>query len=265
MQINSDGTKEERWQGKVDNIILLIARLGWSTVQQVNYFLCQSKRDWPGKMVSQGWILSKIIAVDGKAMNILVLSYKGHKRAKSKDENLGKRIDKEASRQVRHDFIAAWCALHVIRKNHSLNSNRFDLKIWTERLLKETEPNSSGWPDICVSHQDRKLFHIEVERTRKTKPVEHFLFLKKLEGYERQNIKTIVVFEMFSQAQKFVDQLKVAANFGIEQWARDIYTKEYKRVSGVDREIFKLNLTIMIWDHKLREISRTFRHIDNSD
>jgi hypothetical protein len=251
---------EDRWQEKIDDVILHVARIGWSTVQLTNYFLCQVKRDWPTKMIDQGWLISKIIAVNGKAMTVLVLTYKAHLRAKVLENQLGRRIDKEVARQARHDLIAPWVSLWIVKNHPSFREKFFDLKLWSERVLKTIDRNASGWPDIAIEYKGDRIFHVEIERTRKTKAMEFFFFLKKLERYQNEEIETLVVFESRSQADKFHDQLKLAENFGVSAWKKNPYSEKYTESDYEDRQIFYLSLSIGVWDHGSKQISEVIHH-----
>src|SRR5450830_891003 len=194
------GTPEERWAEKVTTVVSFIARLGWATVELVNFYLDQSKRDWPTKMVTQGWLISKKAIINDKPATILVLTYKAHQLAKNLHPFIGRRIEKEVSRQSGHDFIATWVTLKALKARYGLNKVKERYTIWADRVMRGFFDNEFARPDISIYEQDIPKINIEVERTRKRTEFEKYQFLKKLKNYSEKGIKTIVVFESREKA-----------------------------------------------------------------
>jgi hypothetical protein len=254
------GSPEERWQRKIEIIILLIARLGWASVELVNYYLQQVKRDWPKCSVDQGWLISKKGIIDDKVATILVLTHKAQSTARKLDNRLGKRIDKEISRQSRHDLVAAWSAIWFINNCYQFKFGRDQLEIWADRILRGFIHDEQNRPDISINYGETTLLNVEVERTRKTNDEEHYFFLKKLQNYRNNDIDTIIVFERISQAEKFIDQLKLAENFGINSWRRNSHTNKNYEVKNDDREIILLSLMIGIWNHQNKNFDQFIFH-----
>ena len=253
-------TPEQRWEDKKQSIVLFIARLGWSTVEMTNYFLFQSKRDWVTKMINENLLVSKVIVIDEHPAYILVLTRKGQILAKSLDGRIGRRINKEVTRQARHDLIAGWVATWFLNSRHDFKIERAYVEMWSDRILRRLYPKDKGWPDIAMQAHGDIMLHIEIERTRKTKPEEHYHFLKKLERYQQNGIETIVVFEKLTQANLFVDDLNRAEHFGVNSWIENADTKKWYELKRGDREIIELQLMIGIWDHQSKKMINVIYH-----
>lgn len=250
------GTPEERWAEKVRMVVSFIARLGWATVELVNFYLEQSKRDWPKKMVNQGWLISKKAIINDKPATILVLTYKAHKLAKGLHPFLGRRIEKEVSRQSGHDFIATWVTLKALKARFGLAKVKERYTIWADRVMRGFLDNEFARPDISIYEQSAPKLNIEVERTRKRTEFEKYQFLKKLVNYDERGIKTIVVFESREKAVRFAKEVQDAA-MGVTPW---IYSNAWNKwvLNKGDIEIFDVRLLILIWDYDEKVITEAF-------
>jgi hypothetical protein len=254
------GTPEERWAEKVTTVVSFIARLGWATVELVNFYLEQSKRDWPTKMVDQGWLISKKAIINDKPATILVLTYKAHQLAKNQHPFIGRRIEKEVSRQSGHDFIATWVTLKALKARYGLTKVKERYTIWADRVMRGFLDNEFARPDISIYEQDMPKINIEVERTRKRTDFEKYQFLKKLKNYSEKGIKTIVVFESREKAVRFAREVQDAA-MGVTPW---IYSNAWNKwiLSKDDVEIFNVRVLILIWDYDQKSITEAFMSED---
>lgn len=250
------GTPEERWTKKIMEVVSFIARLGWATVELVNFYLDQSKRDWPTKMVNQGWLISKKAIINDKPATILVLTYKAHQLAKGLHTFIGRRIEKEVSRQSGHDFIATWVTLTALRARFGLTKVKERYTIWADRVMRGFLDNEFARPDISIYEQDIPKLNIEVERTRKRTEFEKYQFLKKLKSYSEKGIKTIVVFESREKAVRFTREVQDAA-MGVTPW---IYSNAWNKwiMSKDDIEVFNVRVLILIWDYDKKIITEAF-------
>jgi hypothetical protein len=252
------GTPEERWQSKVNSIIQFVARLGWATVEMVNFHLGQSKRDWGAKMVREKWLISKIAIIDDRPATILVLTYKAHCAVRKIYSYIGRRIEKEASRQSRHDFIASHVALWLLRTRHDLKMEPSGLEIWADRVMRGFLFNEETRPDISIMRDGEVFLNIEVERSRKYSSQEIYQFFKKLEFFQSNDVETLVVFESQTLASRFVEEMQRAKHFGLVPWVRIEKTKTWLELKGHQREIFDPKIIIGIWNNEKKIISDVF-------
>ncbi|WP_296002249.1 hypothetical protein [Rugamonas sp.] len=252
------GTPEQRWQLKINSVIQFVARLGWATVEMVNYHLDQSKRDWVAQMVHEKWFISKLAIIDDRPATILVLTHKAQRTVKQVYPFIGRRIDREASRQSRHDFIASWAALWLLKNRHDLKIRQSKLEIWTDRVMRGFIYDEYTRPDISIMSDDNVLLNIEVERTRKSSAQENYQFFKKLEYFERNGIENFLVFESRKLAARFSEEMQRAKHFGLTPWFRDVNSKRWCELRNHEREIFDLKIVISIWDYDKKIITDIF-------
>ena len=251
-------TPEQRWYIKVTSIINFVALLGWATVEMVNYYLDQSKRDWPAKMVQEKWLISKLALIDGRPATILVLTHKAQRAVRESHPSIGRRIDKEASRQSRHDFIASWVALWLLKTRQDLKIEQGKITIWADRVLRGFMQDESTRPDISMMIDGEVLLNIEVERTRKTNALENYQFFKKLEHFKNDGIETFIVFERRAQALKFIEELQRAKHYGLTPWFRNAESRKWYEVKNHEREIFHLEIFIGVWNYDKKIIDEIF-------
>ena len=247
-------TPGERWNQHCDKLILFVARLGWATVELANSYLQRTKRDWSTRAIDENLLISKKAIVDDKIAHILVLTHKAQARARSLDEMVGRRINRENSHQARHDLIAAWVGVSMVNNCLQQKFAKDLIEIWADRPLRSIISDETVRPDISIVHRGKVLLNIEIERTRKTKPAEHFFFMKKLQDYQQKGIDVLVIFERTSQAEKFIDQLKLAEHFGLNRWITEPHTKKKIELCSTDREIFFLAPMIGVWDHQSKRM-----------
>jgi len=252
------GTAEQRWQSKVNSIIQFVARLGWATVEMVNFHLGQSKRDWVAKMSREKWLISKIAIIDDRPATILVLTHKAHRVVKKIYPYIGRRIEKEASRQSRHDFVASHVALWLLRTRHDLKMEKNRLEVWADRVMRGFLFNEETRPDISIMRDGDVLINIEVERSRKSSAQERYQFFKKLEYFQCNEVETFVIFESRSLASLFVEEMQRAKHFGLTPWIKSRETKTWLELKNHDREIFDPKIILGIWDNKEKTVSEVF-------
>jgi len=251
-------TPELRWQLKVDSIIQFVARLGWATVEMVNFHLDQSKRDWVAKMVREKWLISRPAIIGERRATILVLTHKAQRTIKEYYPFIGRRIDREASRQSHHDFIASWAALWLLKTRHDFKTQQGKLEIWTDRVMRGFIYNEITRPDISIMLDGQVLLNIEVERTRKSSAQERYQFFKKLEYFQDNDIEIFVIFESRMLASHFVDEMQCAKHFGLTPWFRDSKTKKWHELKNHERDIFNPRIMIGIWDCDKKIVSEVF-------
>lgn len=251
-------TPEQRWQLKVNEVIQFVARLGWATVEMVNFHLNQSKRDWVAKMVSEKWLISKLAIIDDRPATILVLTYKAHRTIKELYPFIGRRIDREASRQSRHDFIATWAALWLLKTRHDFKVEQGKLEIWSDRVMRGFIHDEATRPDISIILDEEVLLNIEIERTRKSSAQENYQFFKKLRYFQENEIETFVIFENRPLASRFVEEMQRAKHFGLTPWFRADKSKQWCELKNNEREIFDLKIMLGIWDYDKKNVSEVF-------
>lgn len=249
---------EQRWQLKVDEVIQFISRIGWATVEMVNFHLNQSKRDWVAKMVREKWLISKLAIIDNRPATILVLTYKAQRTIKLLYPFIGRRIDREASRQSRHDFIATWAALWLLKTRHDFKIEQGKLEIWADRVMRGFIHDEATRPDVSIMLDGEVLLNIEIERTRKSSALENYQFFKKLLYFQKNEIETFVIFEDRMLARRFVEEMQRAKHFGLTPWFREDKSKSWRTLNNCHREIFDLKIMIGIWDYPKKNVSEIF-------
>ena len=136
----------DRWVEKRDKIILFIGRVGWSTEELTNYYLGQTRREWVKKLTDEGWAYrQKTIIGDktvsrnqpiGSVATIILLTEKGQKQARKLDARIGKRISQPNQQQTRHDLIALWVAVYVVRERTDFYIYRDGIEIWSDQVMR---------------------------------------------------------------------------------------------------------------------------------
>jgi superfamily II DNA helicase RecQ len=184
------------------------------------------------------------------------LTYKAHQLAKNQHPFIGRRIEKEVSRQSGHDFIATWVTLKALKARYGLAKVKECYTIWADRVMRGFLDNEFARPDISIYEQDTPKINIEVERTRKRTDFEKYQFLKKLKNYGENGIKTIVVFESREKAVRFAREVQDAA-MGVTPW---IYSNAWNKLilSKEDMEVFNVRVLILIWDYDKKSITEAF-------
>jgi hypothetical protein len=268
----------DRWVEKRDKIILFIGRVGWSTEELTNYYLGQTRREWVKKLTDEGWAYrQKTIIGDktvsrnqpiGSVATIILLTEKGQKQARKLDARIGKRISQANQQQTRHDLIAMWVAVYVVKERTDYYIYRDGIEIWSDQVMRGFQKSEKNRPDISILFTDHDvedaqstvLLNIEVERRAKKTGYAQYEFLSKLENYRINEIETLIVTESVSKVKSLAEFFWQSQTIGVQQYFYNEHNKKWWPMADGINEKFIVSAMIGVWDQASKRFTTAFSH-----
>lgn len=263
----------ERLSKKYAEIILFIARLGWSTTEMIGAYMRQAAAGVLKKMQKERLIsFDKAIIGDatvsrnlsnGSVATVVLLTEKGHRVAKGLDPKIKKRIARVIQQQTRHDLIAAWAAIRIINERPDLAVlDRSDIAIWSDQVRRQRMTKNEPRPDIVIAiGSTRKIIAIEVERRAKKLGWPQYEFCKKLElFYDVNQWDVYVIVENLVKATTLSKFFFHAENPGLPMLIFSEFDKKYIESAPYQLRTFDLGLSLLVWDHEKKSFSAQFLH-----